>query len=96
MNSVEELLAKAPLIEEKLNYSFLKKQLLVLSFVHRSFFNEHRDLVEQHNERLEFLGDSVLGLIISDYLYAHLPFEPEGYLSHLRSHIVEAGAAPSC
>ncbi len=92
MNSVEELLAKAPLIEEKLNYSFLNKQLLVLSFVHRSFFNEHRDLVEQHNERLEFLGDSVLGLIISDYLYAHLPLEPEGYLSHLRSHIVEAGS----
>ncbi len=92
MNSVEELLAKAPLIEEKLNYSFLNKQLLVLSFVHRSFFNEHRDLVGQHNERLEFLGDSVLGLIISDYLYAHLPLEPEGYLSHLRSHIVEAGS----
>lgn len=92
MNPVEELLAQIPLIEEKLNYIFRDKKLLMLAFVHRSFFNEHRDLVEQHNERLEFLGDSVLGLIISDYLYAHLPTEPEGYLSHLRSHIVEASS----
>ncbi len=92
MNLVKELLEKVPLIEQKLNYCFLDKELLVLSFVHRSFFNEHRDLVRQHNERLEFLGDSVLGLIISDYLYAHLPHEPEGYLSHLRAHIVEAGS----
>jgi ribonuclease III len=89
-NSVEELIAQVPDIEEKLNYKFLNNQLLILSFVHRSFFNEHRELVEQHNERLEFLGDSVLGLIISDYLYAHLPLESEGHLSHLRSHIVEA------
>ncbi len=92
MNPIEELLAEAPVIEEKLHYCFLNKQQLVLAFVHRSFFNEHRDLVEQHNERLEFLGDSVLGLIISDYLYAKLPTEPEGYLSHLRSHIVDAGS----
>ncbi len=92
MNPIEDLLDKAPVIEQKLGYSFLDKKLLVLSFVHRSFFNEHRNLVEQHNERLEFLGDSVLGLMISDYLYAHLPNEPEGYLSHLRSHIVESGS----
>lgn len=91
-NSIEELLAHIPLIEERLNYSFLNRQLLILSFVHRSFFNEHRDLVAHHNERLEFLGDSVLGLIISDYLYQQLPSEPEGLLSHLRSHIVEAGS----
>lgn len=92
MNHIEELLSKVPAIEQKLNYCFSNKSLLVLAFVHRSFFNEHRGLVEQHNERIEFLGDSVLGLIISDYLYAHLPTEPEGYLSHLRSHIVEAGS----
>lgn len=92
MNLVEELLSQIPIIERKLNYTFHDKKLLMLSFVHRSFFNEHRDLVEQHNERLEFLGDSVLGLIVSDYLYAHLPFESEGYLSHLRSHIVEASS----
>lgn len=90
MNQIEELIAHIPTIESKLGYAFRDKKLLVLLFVHRSFFNEHRDLIDQHNERLEFLGDSVLGLIISDYLFDHLPSETEGYLSHLRSHIVEA------
>ncbi len=56
------------------------------------FFNEHRDLVKQPNERFEFLGDSVLGLIVSDFLYHNLPNNPEGELSHLRAQIVEAGA----
>lgn len=91
MNAIEELLARSQEIEEKIGYAFIDKKLFLLAFVHRSFFNEHRDLVDQHNERLEFLGDSVLGLIISDYLYTHLPKEPEGQLSHLRSQIVEAG-----
>lgn len=92
MNLIEELQAKVPAIEQKLGYLFQDKELLVLAFVHRSFFNEHRNLMKQNNERLEFLGDSVLGLIVSDYLYAHLPDEPEGHLSQLRSHIVEAGS----
>lgn len=92
MHSIEELLAQVSVIEDKLNYSFQNKQLLLLSFVHRSFYNEHRGAVSHHNERLEFLGDSVLGLIISEYLYDQLPQEPEGQLSHLRSHIVEAGS----
>ncbi len=92
MNSVQELIIQIPEIERKIKYTFKNKQLLVLAFVHRSFFNEHRDLVQQHNERLEFLGDSVLGLLISDYLYTQLPSEPEGFLSHLRSHIVEASS----
>jgi ribonuclease-3 len=92
MNPIEELIAQIPSIEEKIKYTFKNKQLLVLAFVHRSFFNEHRDLVQHHNERMEFLGDSVLGLIISDYLYVQLPAESEGFLSHLRSHIVEAGS----
>ncbi|MBS0607240.1 MAG: ribonuclease III [Verrucomicrobia bacterium] len=91
MNAIEELLKKTQEIESKIGYAFIDKKLFLLAFVHRSYFNEHRDLVDQHNERLEFLGDSVLGLIISDYLYTHLPKEPEGQLSHLRSQIVEAG-----
>lgn len=91
MNAIEELLLRSEEIEEKIGFVFKDKKLFVLAFVHRSFFNEHRDLLEQHNERLEFLGDSVLGLIISDYLYRQLPKEPEGQLSHLRSQIVEAG-----
>ncbi|MBS0615684.1 MAG: ribonuclease III [Verrucomicrobia bacterium] len=77
-------------VEEKIKYTFKDKKLLVLAFIHRSFYNENRELVPGHNERLEFLGDSVLGLMISDYLYKHLPTEAEGELSHLRAHLVEA------
>jgi ribonuclease-3 len=46
----------------------------------------------EHNERLEFLGDSILGLLISDYLYHHLPTQAEGELSRLRAHLVEASS----
>ncbi len=92
MNSIETLIPHFPAIESRIGYVFNNKQLLALAFVHRSFFNEHRDLIDQHNERLEFLGDSVLGLIISDYLYEYLPSHAEGHLSHLRSHLVEASS----
>lgn len=92
MNPLEELLARVPLIEERLNYTFANKYLLSLAFVHRSFFNENKTLIGENNERLEFLGDSVLGLLISDYLYHHFPEEAEGQLSHLRSHLVEASS----
>lgn len=87
---MHELIKYASVIEKKLGYAFKDKKLLTLAFVHRSFYNEHRDLVQEHNERLEFLGDSVLGLIVSDYLYHHLPTQAEGELSQLRSRIVEA------
>ena len=79
-------------IEEKLNYVFENKEFLVLSFIHRSFVNEARGSGIQHNERLEFLGDSVLGLVIADYLYHRLPGHPEGQLSQLRSRLVDASS----
>ena len=93
MSHLESLTKQIPLIEQCLGYTFKDKHLLALAFVHRSFFNEHRDAVKEHNERIEFLGDSVLGLIVSDYLYHQLPHHPEGQLSLLRSKIVEA---PAC
>jgi ribonuclease-3 len=77
-------------IETRLGYVFSNKELLFLAFTHRSYFNENRDDVKGHNERLEFLGDSVLGLIISGYLYTHLPTQSEGHLSHLRAYLVGA------
>ncbi len=77
-------------LESKLTYTFKDKKLLSLAFIHRSFYNENRQLVDEHNERLEFLGDSVLGLLISDYLYQNLPMQPEGELSQIRAHLVEA------
>lgn len=78
--------------EDRLGYHFKNKQLLAQAFIHRSYYNEHRDHIHEHNERLEFLGDSILGLLISDYLYLHLPTETEGELSRLRAHLVEASS----
>lgn len=79
-------------IEGLLGHTFENPDLCRLAFIHRSYYNEHRDELDGHNERLEFLGDSVISLIVSRYLYSHLPSESEGHLSHLRSHVVGADA----
>jgi len=91
MDAIEELLCAFPSIESKLDYAFHDRSFLALAFVHRSYINEHRNVAE-HNERLEFLGDSVLGLLIAEYLYLQLPSTPEGDLSYLRSRLVEASS----
>lgn len=91
MNAIDDLIQKAPIIEAKLGYSFHNRLHLALSFVHRSFINEHREITE-HNERLEFLGDSVLGVLMAEYLYRRFPSTPEGDLSYLRSRLVEASS----
>jgi len=93
MNTYDHLRKGVPLIEAQINYTFKEKSLIELAFIHRSFTNENRDVVEGHNERLEFLGDAILGLIVSDFLYNHFPNRPEGELSYLRSCLVEA---PAC
>lgn len=91
MNPIIQLLKDAPIIESKIGYTFINHELLALAFIHRSFVNENKE-INQHNERLEFLGDSVLGLITSEYLYSKLPNNPEGDLSYLRSRLVEASS----
>lgn len=92
MNAFEELINHAGEIEAKIGYVFADRHLLAIAFVHRSYINEHRDVISQHNERLEFLGDSILGLIVSEYLYRLFPQTPEGELSYLRSRLVEASS----
>lgn len=89
MNSFERLVLERKKIEGKIGYSFRNPTLLFLAFIHRSFVNENRD-VKEHNERLEFLGDSVLGLIIAEYLYEKFPNLAEGELSQYRSRLVDA------
>lgn len=86
----QKLLEQVSSIEERIGYPFKNKNILTLAFVHRSFFNENRRETLEHNERLEFLGDSVLGLLIAQYLYESFPEEPEGKLSHLKANLVEA------
>jgi ribonuclease-3 len=62
------------------------------AFTHRSYLNEHRSTNMRHNERLEFLGDAVLELVITEYLYAQYPDEPEGKLTAYRSALVNTNS----
>lgn len=71
-----------------LGIKFKDIHLLETAFTHRSYLNEVRNVIES-NERLEFLGDSVLSFIISSYLYSSHPKDPEGDLTNLRSYIVK-------
>ncbi len=71
------------LLQERLNYVFSDQKLLLLALTHRSYGS-------QNNERLEFLGDAVLGSIIANYLYRHCPQLREGEMSRMRAQIVRA------
>jgi ribonuclease-3 len=73
--------------QQQLNVTFSQPELLVTAFTHRSYVNEHRKTVKEHNERLEFLGDAVLELVVTEYLYGHFE-EPEGILTNWRSALV--------
>ncbi len=66
---------------------FRRLELLDLAFCHRSFVNEIPQTID-NNERLEFLGDSVLGIVVADYLFRLLPDRPEGDLAKIKSHVV--------
>jgi ribonuclease-3 len=90
MDPYQHLLKHIEWMEKKIGYVFQNKELLTLAFVHRSFYNEQKDQVLEHNERLEFLGDSVLSILTSEYLYSSFPSLSEGELSHMRSHLVDA------
>jgi ribonuclease-3 len=70
--------------------TFNNKALLKQAFTHRSYLNENRNLNIEHNERLEFLGDAVLELIVTDYLYNKYPKKPEGELTAYRSSLVNS------
>ncbi len=79
-----------PAFEERISVSFNDKALLKQAFVHRSYLNENKEFPLGHNERLEFLGDAVLELVITDYLYGKYPEKNEGELTALRSALVNA------
>jgi len=73
-------------LEKIIKYEFIKKDLLVEALTHSSYANEKK--IGLYNERLEFLGDSVLGIVISDYLFRNYPKLPEGELTKTRAKIV--------
>jgi ribonuclease-3 len=66
---------------------FSNLELLITAFTHRSYLNEHKKTAQEHNERLEFLGDAVLELVVTENLYNNYP-EPEGILTNWRSALV--------
>src|SRR5690606_31546667 len=73
--------------QDKLGVVFSDINLLVTAFTHRSYVNEHRKTAHEHNERLEFLGDAVLELVVTSYLYDNFK-DPEGVLTNWRSALV--------
>lgn len=75
-------------LEAKLSTVFINKQLLMQAFLHRSYLNENSGLGMGHNERLEFLGDAVLELVVTDYLFKNYPEKPEGELTAYRASLV--------
>ena len=77
-------------LEKIINVKFNNIDLLQQALVHRSFINEHPDFRVGHNERLEFLGDAVLEIIITEYLFINFPDKPEGDLTNWRASLVNS------
>ena len=75
-------------LEQKLNYTFRDRELLSEALNHSSYANEHRGAGVSSNERLEFLGDSVLGLVTAEFLFTRHPDLPEGDLTRIRAALV--------
>ena len=79
-------------LEEKLGYVFHDKELMLHALTHSSYANEHRSAGLTSNERLEFLGDSVLGMVVADYLFRIHGNMPEGELTRTRAALVCEGS----
>jgi ribonuclease-3 len=78
------------LLEKKLNLKFKNQDFLIQAFCHRSYLNENPDFYLEHNERFEFLGDAVLELVVTEYLYQNYPKKSEGELTNWRAALVNA------
>lgn len=76
-------------LAQKLNITFNNEAIFKKALVHRSYINEAKEQDLHHNERLEFLGDAVLELIVTSYLFKHYPERPEGELTSFRSAVVK-------
>jgi len=76
-------------LEKQIGLTFTDNTLLDTAFVHKSYVNEHRDLKNAHNERLEFLGDAVLELVVTEYLFKNFPGKGEGVLTNWRAALVK-------
>jgi ribonuclease III len=88
----DDVTSEAPIgsLEEILEYRFKDQNLLLQALTHRSFVNEHEGEALRNNESLEFLGDAVLGFIISSRIFQHCPDLTEGDLSKIKAYLVSA------
>ena len=77
-------------LQKKIGVKFINESLLKQALVHRSYLNEHPDFEIGHNERLEFLGDAVLEIIVTEFLYLNFVNTPEGDLTNWRASLVNA------
>jgi len=77
-------------LEESLGIDFKDKELLTQAFCHRSYLNENPTFLNGHNERMEFLGDAVLEIVVSEYLFKNYPEKEEGILTSLRAALVNS------
>lgn len=75
-------------LQKNLNYKFRNEELLSLAMTHSSYANENKMGIVENNERLEFLGDAILNLVVSQYLYKKYPNHPEGELTKIRAKVV--------
>jgi len=101
--SADKVTINIPMLERNIEAELLKLQtilgvtfndvkLLLSAITHRSYLNEHREADWEHNERLEFLGDAVLELAVTTYLFAKFPEKPEGELTAIRAAIVNTNS----
>ena len=75
-------------IEQRLGYAFANRQLLLEALTHKSYYHENKEGASRHNERLEFLGDSVIGFVVVEYLFLHEAAYTESVLAKIKSYIV--------
>lgn len=77
-------------LQKILGWKFKNQEILRQAMVHRSYLNEHPEFLGGHNERLEFLGDAVLEIVVTEYLFLNYPDTPEGDLTNWRASLVNA------
>src|SRR3989344_3879142 len=85
--SMSDNMKKLDQLEQKIKIKFKNPDLLRTALVHRSYLNEHKSFELDHNERFEFLGDAVLELVVTEYLFKNFD-NPEGELTNWRSSLV--------
>lgn len=93
---IKENIEKMKELESIISYTFKDRKNLLLALTHSSFANERRSDDLTSNERLEFLGDSVLNIVTSEYIYKHFPTLPEGEMTKTRAAIVCEGSLVKC